>query len=187
MFAGGCCGWEASIVGVGRVRMKQLVRDEVWEPWGSSWRARGKIAPLERLYGRQEDNGNGKGADLKTQFFVSSLLGAEGEFHDGDEEQGDAGSDGKLEGNGEGEEQKDFGDGKRGRERVHAETVECEVGIKVWPGNTAFKERATFWVSKCVSDLSLASINDTPGGLKHVLEKGDTRPTVHHFFPKISL
>ena len=130
---------ETSVAGVGGVRMKQLVRDGVWGLWRSSWRACARIAPLEHLDTCQEDKDSGKGQTWG-QFFVSSILGAgEGEFHDGDEEQDDGDSDGTSEGDGEGEPQKDFGGGKEGWREVRVETVECEVGIKVWPGNTAFK------------------------------------------------
>ena len=86
-------------------------------------------------------------------FFASSIIGpsAERTFHDGDEvEAQDADAD---------EENKDervydgvkpdraggvgvgvnYSGGEEGWRDMKLETVECEVPIKLWPGNTAFK------------------------------------------------
>ena len=61
-------------------------------------------------------------------YFASSLLGpANAGYHDGDEELED--EDG---------EEDEIGPEEGWRE-VRVEMVECEVPVKVWPGNTAFK------------------------------------------------
>jgi hypothetical protein len=87
-------------------------------------------------------------------FFASSILGpSEGAFHDGDEqEEGDEDED--EDGGGEDDGVYDgvkpdraggvgvgvnFGGGEEGWRHMKLETVECEVPIKLWPGNTAFK------------------------------------------------
>lgn len=136
---------ERSVIGHGGERMKQLVRDGVRGQWGSSWKACGGIAPLERLDMRKEgkENENGKGqAQTWGQYLVSSILGS-GEGEDDEDEDGEEGGtwegDEEGEGDGDGDEQRDYGGGRRGWRTIGVETVECEVGIKVWPGNTAFK------------------------------------------------
>lgn len=136
---------ERSMIGHGGERMKQLVRDGVRGQWGSSWKACRDIAPLQRLEKRiGGKEGEGGKAQTWGQYFVSSILGSgEGDDDDDDDDEGEGemwgeGDEGG-EGDGVGEEQKDFGGGRRGWRSVGIETVECEVGIKVWPGNTAFK------------------------------------------------
>ena len=101
-------------------------------------------------------------------YFISSMLTpGEREYHDGDEEpysdsEPESGSESEsgrnrnqrqrqnqythghsrgyddgfvVDSNGE----IDIGGGERGWEELRVETVECEVPVKVWPGNTAFK------------------------------------------------
>jgi hypothetical protein len=64
--------------------------------------------------------------------FASTFLGmSEGGFHDGDEAATD-------EEDAEGEEV-DLGAGEEGWRELAVETVECEVPVMVWPGNTAFR------------------------------------------------
>jgi len=46
--------------------------------------------------------------------------------------------DGTRDGEGEGEEV-DLGAGDEGWRELVVETVECEVPVMVWPGNTAFR------------------------------------------------
>lgn len=99
-------------------------------------------------------------------YIISSLLSpGEREYHDGDEEDEDedeeyderirrealaAGEGFGLGTGGEGfgttrafqdfsTDELDVGGGDEGWSELRAETVECEVPIRVWPGNTAFR------------------------------------------------
>jgi hypothetical protein len=74
------------------------------------------------------------------QFFTASFLGgSEQETRDEDEDNEDVTVDGEGLWDGDGEGQRDFGGGDGGWKDIKVETVECEVPIKVWPGNTVFK------------------------------------------------
>jgi len=74
------------------------------------------------------------------QFFAASFLGgSEEESLDYDEDGVDLTVNGEGMWDGDGEAQRDFGGGDEGWKDIKVETVECEVPIKVWPGNTAFK------------------------------------------------
>ncbi|KAI6153006.1 Rgp1-domain-containing protein [Pisolithus tinctorius] len=117
-------------------RFKHLVRDGRAGEWGVPYRASESIAPMERTKGESET-----GPATWTQYLVSSLLGSgERRYHDGDEEVDE-------EEEGEGEEEGGWPEPKeedkeRGWKEVKVETVECEVPIRVWPGNTAFNAMA---------------------------------------------
>lgn len=132
--------------GADGVRLRSLVQDGPRGEWGSSWKAAPSIAPMERLDLRAQGAGSGGGgadADQQTgagtgalgwvSYLASSWLGpANAGYHDGDEELEDEdgiGEDDGMEYGGSEEEWRD----------VRVEMVECEVPIKVWPGNTAFK------------------------------------------------
>ena len=66
-------------------------------------------------------------------YFASSLLGPSNVgYHDGDED---------LDDDAEGAEADELGPEEAWRD-VKVEMVECEVPVKVWPGNTAFKATA---------------------------------------------
>jgi RAB6A-GEF complex partner protein 2 len=121
------------------VRMKHLVRDGPRGEWGSSWKAAASIAPMERPdTGKQEQ----QATQIQTwgQFFAASFLGgSEQEPHDDDQDNEDTTVNGEGMWDGDGEAQRDFGGGDEGWKDIKVETVECEVPIKVWPGNTAFK------------------------------------------------
>ena len=142
--------------GIEGARVKQLVRDGPRGEWGSSWVPTRGIAPLEHpeagpvpaeapgAGAKARVGGEGRAAAGKTSwaaFFASAFLGpSEGGFHDGDEGSdggGDAEGDGDGDGVGDGEV--DLGAGEEGWRAVRVETVECEVPVKVWPGNTAFR------------------------------------------------
>ncbi|KAI0719097.1 Rgp1-domain-containing protein [Cerioporus squamosus] len=124
------------------VRTRHLVRDGTRGQWGSSWKAAHTIAPLERpapvssTGSPTTPNANGQLAPPTPSaalswmsYFASSLLGpANVGYHDGDEDLED----------GDGEDEDDIGAEEAWRE-VKVEMVECEVPVKVWPGNTAFK------------------------------------------------
>lgn len=127
---------ESSDPGSQGVRMKHLLRDGARGEWGSSWKASPSIAPMEHPSHEQEQ----QATQTQTwgQFFSASFLGGSEPEDDTDD-----GEDGTVTGegmwDGDGEEQRDFGGGEEGWKDIKVETVECEVPIKVWPGNTAFK------------------------------------------------
>ncbi|KAJ4477680.1 Rgp1-domain-containing protein [Lentinula edodes] len=155
---------ENSDSGTEGVRFKSLVRDGPRGEWGSAWKAPIGAAPSEKpisagsstaqLSPRQQQPGVVKSW---TSFITASFLGAaEGGYHDGDElsdyssdpnddEVGYEGNhtsyDGikpdRAGGVGTGV---NFGGGREvSWQEVKLETVECEVPVSVWPGNTAFK------------------------------------------------
>lgn len=113
------------------VRLKHLVRDGPRGEWGTSWRASPALAPSERSSPVHTPNGNAV-ASQPTQswssFFSSAFLGStepSNTYHDGDEDV-------------EAEEEDEDGTEEDWRE-VRLEMVECEVPLRVWAGNTAFK------------------------------------------------
>ncbi|KAF8551929.1 Rgp1-domain-containing protein [Imleria badia] len=111
---------ETSQMSADGVRLKQLAQDGPAGEWGTPYKAYPSIAPKERP---RKDGQAVRSSSTWTQYLVSSFLGTgEREYHDGDEEVEE------VRGNDE-DEWKD----------VKVETVECEVPINVWPGNTAFK------------------------------------------------
>lgn len=117
--------------GVDNVRLKNLVVDGPRGEWGTSWTAARTIAPLERpssLISSGETTLNVPRASQSwTSFLTSAFLGSTepvDQYHDGDEDVED-----------EGQEE----DSEEDWKEVKIEMVECEVPIKVWPGNTAFK------------------------------------------------
>lgn len=115
---------ESSQISADGVRVKQLAQDGPAGEWGTSYRAYPFIAPKERP--RKDEHG-AQSSSTWTQFFMNSFLGTgEREYHDGDEEVEEGP---KTVGSDEEEEWR----------QVRVEMVECEVPIKVWPGNTAFK------------------------------------------------
>jgi len=118
------------------VRLRQLVHDGPGGQWGSSWKAASSIAPMERPDLRAEA-ATGAGAQSPVtpstaaswiSYFTAPLMGPASTFHDGDED-GDGSDEGGTV----------IGESDEGWREVKAEMVECEVPIRVWPGNTAFK------------------------------------------------
>jgi len=125
-------------------QVRGMARDGPRGQWGSTWVPTDGPAPYERPPKLAEP------AELKMQsqaqatspptrswasFLASTFLGgSEGAFHDGDEVLSD-GED--AEGLAEGEA--DIGAGEEGWRDLAVETVECEVPVTVWPGNTAFR------------------------------------------------
>jgi len=138
---------ESSEVGTEGVRIKQLLKDGPRGEWGSSWRAPPSMAPMQKppkpdsLFAPPQpaDKPRSWGSILAASFFGSN----EREYHDGDLEE-DEEDDGVYDGvkpdmaGGVGVGVK-FGGWDEGWKDVKLETVECEVPIKMWPGNTAFK------------------------------------------------
>ena len=159
---------ETSHTGVQDVRFKSLVREGPRGEWGSSWGATAGISPLEkpdlkavaaaqRQRRQQERQFQMTSPRAWSQFIVTSILygntdpEAEREYHDGDaisdeEDDGQDGGDDNDEydgiipdmagGVGVGV---DYGNGEEGWRDVKLEMVECEVPVRVFPGNTAFK------------------------------------------------
>ncbi|KAI0757446.1 Rgp1-domain-containing protein [Daedaleopsis nitida] len=122
-------------------RTRHLVRDGPRGQWGSSWRAAHTIAPLERPAPPSSPSPTTPSANGElvpstpssalswVSYFASSLLGPSNVgYHDGDEDVDDA----------DGEDGDEIGSEEAWRE-VRVEMVECEVPVRVWPGNTAFK------------------------------------------------
>lgn len=115
------------------VRLRHLVRDGPGGQWGSPWKAARSIAPMERPDLRAEAGAGAQSpvtpstAASWLSWVAAPLMGPASTFHDGDED-GHASDEGGTE----------IGENEEWRE-VRAEMVECEVPIRVWPGNTAFK------------------------------------------------
>ncbi|KAG6817284.1 hypothetical protein H0H87_010626 [Tephrocybe sp. NHM501043] len=141
---------ESAQAGTEGVRMKGMVRDGGRGEWGSAWRAPKSIAPMEKppLPPTPPPSQTPSTPLSWGAFLASSLFGTgnEGEYlyHNGDlDAVGDeevVAYDGvkpdMAGGVGIGV---NFGGGEDGWKDVKLETVECEVPIKMWPGNTAFK------------------------------------------------
>lgn len=116
------------------VRLRHLVRNGPRGEWGTAWRAPASMAPCERPGAPLSPAAAAAAAaPQKTQswtsFFSAALLGSSepsSTFHDGDEESEIDSEDGEALAESEWRE-------------VPAEMVECEVPIRVWPGNTAYK------------------------------------------------
>ncbi|KAI9566972.1 Rgp1-domain-containing protein [Boletus coccyginus] len=113
---------ETSEISADGVRLKQLAQDGPAGEWGTPYKAYPSIAPKERP---RKDEQLAQSSSTWAQFFMSSFLGTgERRHHDGDEED---------------EDEDARGDDEDEWKEVRVETVECEVPINVWPGNTAFK------------------------------------------------
>ena len=117
--------------GADNVKLKHLVQVGHRGEWGSSWKAARTIGPSERLplQSRVEPAVASKSW---TSMLTSALLGSsepDNQYHDGDED---------IDGSEAGDLEADMGDEDDWKE-LQVEMVECEVPIKVWPGNTAFK------------------------------------------------
>jgi len=104
------------------VLLKSLVRDGRAGEWGIPYRASPTIAPMERV--KEQEDMTAQSSPW-TQFLMTSLLGSgERGYHDGDEEDG---------------QERGWTEEEDGWQEITVETVECDVPITVWPGNTAFK------------------------------------------------
>ncbi|KAH9836631.1 Rgp1-domain-containing protein [Rhodofomes roseus] len=120
-------------VGADGARLRHLVRDGPGGQWGASWKAASTIAPMERPDLRAAQAGAAAQSPVTPgtaaswlSYFTAPLMGPASTFHDGDEDASDEG--GTV-----------IGDSEEEWREVKAEMVECEVPIRVWPGNTAFK------------------------------------------------
>ena len=133
-------------------QVRGMVREGPRGHWGSTWVPTDSLAPRERLLlpkppaAEKPPQSPLPTSASPTQtrswasLFASTFLGAsdgegegEGGVHDGDEVLTD-------EDDAEGGEVDDFGTGEKEEWReIAVETVECEVPVTVWPGNTAFR------------------------------------------------
>jgi hypothetical protein len=123
--------------------VRGMVREGARGQWGTTWVPTDNLAPRSRPPKPPERPESPPSDDRGTtspqtrswvSLFASTFLGAsEGGFHDGDE----AAALGDEDAEGEGEV--DLGDGEEGWRELAVETVECEVPVTVWPGNTAFR------------------------------------------------
>lgn len=141
---------ETSDPGTEGVLFRNLKRDGLRGAWGSSWRAPKSLAPLEKSKMGDEKMKPRSWTQLLYDSVWSTVsdVGDEdgNQHHDGDgsDEEGgisdEKGYDGikpdLAGGVGVGV---DFSGGERGWNEVKLEMVECEVPIRVWPGNTAFR------------------------------------------------
>lgn len=117
-----------------RPSTRQLVRDGPAGEWGAAYRATAGVAPLSRTpHASAASQAAGKQQGWAA--WAASLLAPSdtggGAYHDGDEfvDSGHGDLDGLDEVDG----------GIEGWRELVVERVECEVPVKVWPGNTAFK------------------------------------------------
>ncbi|KAF8642873.1 hypothetical protein AX16_009379 [Volvariella volvacea WC 439] len=157
-------GSDESELGTEGVRLRGMKRDRRGNgggrgEWGSSWSALESVAPQERVVVPASPRDQNEGSlasytkqSAKTSSWVdwaASWLApsTENGYHDGDEddEYTTAEREEKIYdgvkpdlGGGVGIGV-NFEGGEDGWRDVRMETVECEVPIKVWPGNTAFK------------------------------------------------
>jgi hypothetical protein len=122
-------------------QVRGMVREGPRGHWGSTWVPTDTLAPRERPPPTTKIEPSSPLAHHATSptqsrswasLFASTFLGmSEGGFHDSDEvvtdeEDADA-------------EEVDLGAGEEGWRELSVETVECEVPVTVWPGNTAFR------------------------------------------------
>lgn len=119
--------------------VRGMVREGPRGHWGSTWVPTDSLAPRERLPRPAAEKPLGP-PPLPTSptqtrswasLFASTFLGLSeggGGVHDGDEVLTD-----------EDDVEVDLGGGEEDWREIAVETVECEVPVMVWPGNTAFR------------------------------------------------
>lgn len=155
--------WGSSWVPTGGIGGLERVLDAPAAPNPSS-----PALPGPGVNGKGAGGGGNEGEKAKPtkswgEFFASAFLGpTENAFHDGDvdpyssDENGSDGDDSSFsssdeprgrtrgrggggQGGGKGKGEEELGGGKDGWTELGVEMVECEVPVKVWPGNTAFR------------------------------------------------
>ncbi|KAI0809293.1 Rgp1-domain-containing protein [Irpex lacteus] len=117
--------------GIDGLRLKNLIVEGPRGEWGTTWTAARTIAPSERpsptLSNGDLSPNTPRPTQSWTSFLTSTFLGSTepvDRYHDGDEDI---------------DEEERERDQEEDWKEVKVEMVECEVPIKVWPGNTAFK------------------------------------------------
>lgn len=106
-------------------QLKHLRLDGTVGEWGSTWIAPSNIAPLQK----KRSNTEISSALSWTRFIVSTLIG-----------DGKDGNEAEVNGTGVSHQpDDDREEGDEGWQEMGVETVECEIPISIWPGNTAFK------------------------------------------------
>jgi RAB6A-GEF complex partner protein 2 len=121
-------------------QVRGMAREGPRGHWGSTWVPTDSLAPRERppkpAPVPTSPSSPPPYATSPTQtrswasLFASTFLGmSEGGVHDGDEVLTDEEAEGEV----------DLGAGEEGWRELAVETVECEVPVMVWPGNTAFR------------------------------------------------
>jgi RAB6A-GEF complex partner protein 2 len=127
-------------------QVRGMVREGPRGHWGSTWVPTDSLAPRERLVPTKSPAENHPLSSLSSptqtrswaSLFASTFLGLSegggdgGGVHDGDEMLTDEDDD-------EGAEGDDLRAGEEEWREIAVETVECEVPVMVWPGNTAFR------------------------------------------------
>jgi RAB6A-GEF complex partner protein 2 len=103
--------------------LKYLVRDGPRGEWGTSFRAANTLAPSAK------SGYASSGVPTQSRSWISFFSGAIATLQNGDDDDEDDGVGGDD----------DVGGGEDGWKPLDVETVECEVPIKVWPGNTAYR------------------------------------------------
>ena len=134
-------------------QVRGMAREGPRGHWGSTWVPTDSLAPRERerrptksdAEAEEESSPPPRSLAQATSspaqtrswasLFASTFFGmSEGGFHDSDEVLTDE-EDAEAEAAGE----VDLGAGEEGWRELAVETVECEVPVMVWPGNTAFR------------------------------------------------
>jgi hypothetical protein len=119
---------ESTRIGSDGVRLKSLTRDGPRGEWGSSWRGAPTIAPMQYLVQSSESATAEMSTGLRSwaTYLASPFIGAAPEMYSDGNEADEVNGDDPI------------AEDDEGWTPVKVETVECEVPIKVWPGNTAF-------------------------------------------------
>lgn len=131
-------------LGTEGVAFKVLERDDEKGEWGSSWRALPTLCPLERIAPPSSPSPSSSSplsppqSQSWSSFFTSTLLGTTSPAPTDDAEQENDWDGVRVDERGE-EKGVNFAGEEEGWRNVRMETVECEVSVRVWPGNTAFK------------------------------------------------
>ena len=145
--SGGGLAWKVRLcllvaVAAPGAQVRGMAREGPRGRWGSTWVPTDSIAPRERPPKSADPVPSSPPAAAASpptrswaSFLASTFLSvSEGAFHDGD----DALADG-VDGHGLADGEVDLGAGEEGWRELGVETVECEVPVMVWPGNTAFR------------------------------------------------
>ena len=131
-------------------QVRGMVRDGPRGHWGSTWVPTDTLAPRERLPptklpAEKQPPSSSPTSPTQTRSWVSLIastflgLNEGGDDHDSDEVLTDEDENDGAEGGGEGEDDLEGAGEEEDWREIAVETVECEVPVMVWPGNTAFR------------------------------------------------